>query len=171
MIKKILLALLAVFVIIQFIRPEKNESNDQTYHVSNKYAVPADVESLLKTACYDCHSNKTEYPWYANVQPMAWWLADHVKEGKRHFNLSAFTQRTIAVQNHKFEEMVEMVEKKEMPLASYTNFGLHAGADLSDAERQTLINWAKTNMNSLKAQYPADSLVMKRNQPAPAPSK
>ena len=169
MIKKILLALLAVFVIIQFVRPEKNESDDQLNAVAKKYEVPMEVEDILKVACYDCHSNNTRYPWYASVQPAAWWLADHVKDGKRHLNLSDFVTRPIALQNHKLEEIVEQVEKKEMPLASYTYLGLHKEANLTDEQRQTLINWAKAQMDTLKAQYPADSLVLKRNGPPPPP--
>jgi hypothetical protein len=171
MVKKILLGLLAAFVLMQVVRPEKNISDDQLFHVSKKYDVPADVATILKVACDDCHSNKTEYPWYANVQPVAWWLADHVKDGKRHLNLSEFTNRRIAFQNHKMEEIVEMVEKKEMPLASYTNFGLHSGANLTDAQRQTLVKWAKTNMDSLKVWYPADSLKMPPRPQGPPPAK
>ncbi len=162
MLKKILLGLLAVMVIIQFFRPEKNDSNDQQNHVSTKYEVPAEVATILKGACDDCHTNKTEYPWYANVQPAAWWLAGHVEDGKRHLNFSDFTTRRIAVQNHKFEEVVEMVEEKEMPLPSYTWLGLHPEAKLTDQQRQTLVNWAKAQMDTLKANYPADSLVMRR---------
>jgi hypothetical protein len=169
MIRKILWALLAVFVVIQFFRPAKNNSDDQLFHVSKKYDVPEDVASIMKVACDDCHSNKTEYPWYANIQPVAWWLNNHITDGKKHLNFSDFTNRRIAYQNHKFEEVVEMVEKKEMPLASYTYMGLHAGANLTDAQRETLINWAKTNMDSLKVQYPADSLVLRRQQGPPPP--
>ena len=167
MVKKILLALLAVFVIIQFIHPEKNQSDDQLNAVSKKYEVPENVEAILKVACYDCHSNNTRYPWYANVQPSAWWLADHVNEGKRELNFSNFITRPIAVQNKKFDEIAEQVEKKEMPLAEYTYLGMHQDAKLTDAQRQTLINWAKAQMDSLKAQYPADSLVLKRKGPPP----
>ena len=170
MLKKILLGLLAVFVIMQAFRPVKNESDDQTNAISTKYAVPADVAAILKVACNDCHSNKTEYPWYANVQPVAWWLADHVKEGKREVNFSNFTSRPIAVQNKKFNEIAEQVEKKKMPLPSYTNLGLHSGANLSDAQRQTLITWAKAQMDTLKAQYPADSLILRRPS-GPPPAK
>lgn len=170
MLKKILLGLLAVLVIMQFIRPEKNDSNDQQNHVSTKYEVPAEVATILKGACDDCHSNKTEYPWYANVQPAAWWLAGHVEDGKRHLNFSDFTSRKIAVQNHKFEEVVEMVEEKEMPLPSYTYMGLHPEAKLTDQQRQTLVNWAKAQMDTLKANYPADSLVMRRPS-GPQPGK
>ncbi len=168
MIKKILLALLAILVIIQFFRPERNESNDLTYAITKKYEVPAEVDEILKVSCNDCHSNKTVYPWYANVQPAAWWLSDHVEDGKRHLNFSEFTNMPIAIQNHKWEEVVEMVEEKEMPLKDYTYLGLHSEANLSEEQRELLISWAKSQMNYLKDNYPADSLVMPKRQPAPA---
>jgi hypothetical protein len=164
MFKKILLGIAALFVLIQFIRPEKNLSGDDQFHVSTKYPMPDDVAFIMKDACYDCHSNTTRYPWYAHVQPVAWWLGNHVNHGKEKLNFSEFTSRRIAVQNHKFEEIIEKVEEGEMPLSSYTNLGLHPEANLTDAQRQTLIHWAKTQMDTLKAQYPADSLVMKRRK-------
>ena len=167
MIKKILIVLAIAFIAIQFFQPEKNDTNDLTYDISTKYQVPDDVNHLLKVSCNDCHSNKTEYPWYANVQPVAWWLNDHVVDGKRHLNFSTFTKLPIAVQNHKFEETIEMVENKEMPLESYTNFGLHAEANLTDAQRDLIMDWAKEQMAYLKNTYPADSLVMKRRSPPP----
>ena len=167
MLKKILLGLAAVLVIIQFIRPEKNLSDDRTYDVSTKYAVPDNVKTILDVACNDCHSNKTAYPWYSNIQPIAWFLDHHVTDGKRHLNFSTFTKRPVAVQNHKFEETIEMVKEGEMPLPSYTWLGLHSGANLTDEQRQILIKWAETNMDSLKAQYPADSLVLRRPQGPP----
>lgn len=170
MLKKILIGLLVVLVVIQFIKPEQNVSDDNTYHISTKYAVPADVENILKVACNDCHTNKTEYPWYSNIQPIAWFLDHHVVDGKRHYNLSTYTKLPIAVQNHKFEETIEMVKEKEMPLESYTYFGLHKEANLTDAQRETLINWAQAQMDTLKANYPADSLVMKRRPGGPPKS-
>jgi len=168
MFKKILIVLVVVIIVIQFIRPDKNDSNDQTYAVTTKYDMPAEVDEILAVSCYDCHSNKTEYPWYSNVQPVAWWLNNHITDGKRHLNFSEFTNRPIAIQNHKLEETVEMVEKKEMPLESYTYLGLHSEANLSDEQRELIINWAKGQMAYLKANYPVDSLVIRRRQ---APKK
>lgn len=166
MFKKILLVLVVIVVIIQFIRPEKNESNDLTYDISTKYEVPENVSNILAVACNDCHSNNTQYPWYANLQPVAWWLNDHIVDGKRHLNFSEFTKSPIARQNHKLEETIEMVEKKEMPLASYTYLGLHSEANLTHQQREIIINWAKDQMAYLKANYPADSLVIqRRNRP------
>lgn len=161
---KILLALAVIFVAIQFVRPARNLTNDETHGIATKYPVPDDVKQVLKLACNDCHSNLTEYPWYANVQPAAWWLANHVNGGKKHLNYSAFTNRPVAVQHHKFEETIEMVKEGKMPLKSYTWLGLHPGAKLTEAQRALLINWAQANMDSLKAHYPADSLVLKRKK-------
>ncbi|MPR33258.1 cytochrome C [Cytophagaceae bacterium SJW1-29] len=168
MILKIFLALAALLILAQFIRPDRNESDDRTYDISTKYTVPDDVNHVLQVACNDCHTNKTVYPWYYNVQPVAWWLDNHITDGKRHLNFSEFTKRPIAVQNHKLEEIVEMVEEKEMPIKDYTYLGMHPDANLTDAQRELIINWAKEQMAMLKATYPADSLKMKPRQPAPA---
>jgi hypothetical protein len=162
MLKKILIALGIVLILIQFVRPAKNVTGENTYAISTKYNVPPEVSTLLAGACNDCHSNTTKYPWYSNVQPAAWWLANHVKEGKQHLNFSEFTNRKIAYQNHKLDEVVEMVKEKEMPLPSYTWMGLHPEANLTDEERATITLWAQSLMAQIAAQYPADSLVMKR---------
>lgn len=161
-VKKIFIAIIVLLVVIQFFRPDKNNSNEETYSIATKYDVSAKLNGILKTSCTDCHSNKTEYPWYANLQPVAWWLDHHITDGKGHLNFSEFTKLPIAVQNHKFEEIVEMVEKHEMPLPSYTYLGLHKEANLSEEQRNIIIDWAKLQMAGLKAKYPADSLVMKR---------
>lgn len=158
---KYLLWLILILVVgLQFIRPERNLSNDQTYHVKTKYPLPASVEDILKVACTDCHSNLTVYPWYANVQPVGLWLTQHINDGKRHLNFSAFTQRPIAYQNHKMEEIIEMVKEGEMPLASYT--WIHRNALLTAEQKTALTDWAQSIMDTLKANYPADSLVMPR---------
>jgi len=165
MVKKILLGILILLVVIQFFRPEQNLSDDNTHHISKMYVVPAEVSDVLKVACNDCHTNKTTYPWYSNVQPVAWWLDHHVTDGKRHLNFSAFTNTSIARQNHKFEEIIETVEEAEMPLPSYTWLGLHPEANLTDAQKKTIMDWAQQQMDLLKEKYPADSLEMKRRPP------
>jgi hypothetical protein len=162
MVKKILLGLLVALVIIQFIKPERNLSGDETYSVATKFPIPNDVKDILAVACNDCHSNTTKYPSYADWQPTAWWLNNHVKGGKKKLNFSTFTSLPIAVQNHKFEETIEMVKEKKMPISSYTWFGLHPEAKLTDAQRAAITGWAQANMDSLKANYPADSLIMKK---------
>jgi len=165
MLKKILLSLLVLLLIIQFFRPEKNLGGDRTKDISTKYHVPENINILFGKACNDCHSNTTRYPWYANVQPVAWWIAGHVNDGKRHFNLSTFTTRNLAVQNHKLEEVIETVkDNHEMPLSSYTWMGMHPEADLTDEERLAIADWAASQMDSLKRTVPADSLILRRRK-------
>ena len=129
---------------IQFIRPEKNLSaeapgpNDLTV----MYPPSTEVRQVLERACFDCHSNNTRYPWYAEVQPVAWWLADHVKEGKAHFNFSTFGTYTAKKQLHKLEELMDEVQDGEMPLASYKL--VNADARLTPDEVKSLIVWARS---------------------------
>jgi len=159
--KRILLILLIAFLAIQFVRPAKNESTDKSKHISTLYAVPADVNTILTKACNDCHTNNTIYPWYAAVQPVTWWLDDHIKEGKKHLNFDEYNTYSLRKQYHKMEEVIEQVKEKEMPLNSYT--WVHRDAKLTDEERVSLTTWAQSVMDTMKAHYPIDSLVRKRN--------
>ena len=138
--RKLLLLLLIALIVIQFIRPEKNISAAiSPTDITAKYTVPAEVAAILKRSCYDCHSNNTNYPWYANIQPITWWLNDHVKDGKRHLNFSTFTAYSFKRQDHKLEEVTETIQKHEMPLASYTS--MHKEAKLSEADKKLLADW------------------------------
>ena len=160
MLKKILIGLLVVFVIMQAFRPEKNLSGDKSKDISTLYPVPENVQAILDRSCADCHSNKTNYPWYAEVQPAAWFLTDHVTDGKKHFNLNNFGNMRLAIQNHKLEELIEEVKEGEMPLESYTL--IHRDSKLSEEDKKTLQNWAQGIMDTLKEKYPADSLILKK---------
>ncbi|HZV70088.1 MAG TPA: heme-binding domain-containing protein [Saprospiraceae bacterium] len=163
--RKILIGVIAIFISIQFFRPTKNLSDDNTFAISTKYAMSPEVSKTLDDACYNCHSNKTAYPWYSEIQPVAWWLAHHVDEGKQHLNFSTFTTRRIAVQNHKLEETIEMVKDRKMPLSSYTWLGLHPEAKITDEQREMIRDWAAAQMDTLKMQYPPDSLKMPKRPP------
>jgi hypothetical protein len=152
---------LLAFIVIQFIRPAKNKAEGISNNdISKIYAVPADVQSILKTSCYDCHSNNTVYPWYAEIQPAAWWLADHVKEGKKELNFSEFASYRIGRQYRKLEEINKEVKEDEMPLESY--LWIHKNSKLSEQQKLTLANWVTTLRDTIKANYPADSLVRKK---------
>jgi len=161
-IKKILLVLLLAFVVIQFIRPAKNNGEPEgANHISKSYNVPNGVKAILEKACNDCHSNNTTYPWYANIQPVTWWLNSHIVDGKKHLNFSEFTTYNLRRQYHKMEEVISEVDEKHMPISSYTI--THGDAKLSDAEKTILTNWAQTVMDTMKARYPIDSLIKKKS--------
>ncbi|MBO9635887.1 MAG: heme-binding domain-containing protein [Chitinophagaceae bacterium] len=140
--KKLFWLLLLALIVIQFFRPEKNiAAAPSPNDISTKYTVTAEVKPILDKACNDCHTNNTQYPWYSNIQPVAWWLAKHIKDGKRHLNFSNFTTYSYKRADHKMEEVIETVEKHEMPLDSYT--WTHKDAKLTEEEKTILINWAK----------------------------
>ncbi len=147
---KFLLFIAASLLIIQFFRPEKNVSdNKQPNHISSLYDVPDNVSVVLKSACTDCHSNNSKYPWYFNVQPVAWWLADHINDGKKHFNLDEFATYTLKKQDHKLEELIESQDDHWMPLESYTY--LHKEAKLTEEQRNLLKNWAKSVRSKIQS--------------------
>ncbi|HRR07229.1 MAG TPA: heme-binding domain-containing protein [Rhodothermales bacterium] len=167
MAKKVTAGILTILVVIQFIRPTKNDTGDETKSISTQFPVPANVQVILKRACNDCHSNKTVYPWYSNIQPLGWWLNDHVNEGKRELNFSAFASYRPAKQFHKLEEISKVLKKGEMPLDSYT--WIHKDAVLGNAKKKALMDWAESLRSTLKARFPADSLRTKRRSHTPAP--
>lgn len=141
-IKKILWLLVIVFVIAQFFGPDKNEGDLASINAFLKETnPPEDVKLILKESCYDCHSDFTRYPWYNNITPVNYWLDDHIEHGKKHFNVSNWVGNSTKRKDHKFEELIEMVEAKEMPLNSYT--WTHTEAKLTDEQIKALVDWAK----------------------------
>jgi hypothetical protein len=165
MLKKILKRtfqiLLLIFIVIQFIRPAKNKSEGiSSNDISKIYAMPADVQSILKTSCYDCHSNNTVYPWYAQIQPVAWWLNNHINDGKKDLNFSEFKTYTIRKQYKKLEEVNDLVKKDAMPLNSY--LWIHTDAKLSQQQKLALASWVTAVRDTIKATYSADSLARKK---------
>lgn len=161
MLKKILLILLVLLVIIQFIHPKRNKAEGlQANSIETVHPVPGNVKSILTKACLDCHSNNTRYPWYTKFQPVDWWIAKHINEGKEHLNLDEYTNRSLRYQFHKMEEIVEQVKEDHMPLRSYT--WIHKDAVLTEEEKNILIDWATSIQENMKAKYPIDSLIRKR---------
>ncbi len=139
--KKIGLGLLAVLVVIQFVRPTRNISTNETPNeISKFYDVPAEVQAVLKKSCYDCHSNNTMYPWYTNIQPVGLWLQSHINEGKGELNFSEFGAYPQKKAKHKFEEIEEAVGEGEMPLSSYTL--IHRDTKLTSEQSSAIAAWA-----------------------------
>jgi hypothetical protein len=164
MLKKILIALLVIFVLIQFYRPARNHSGDTTHDISTKFPVPDSVAQVLAVSCNDCHTNNTRYPWYAEIQPVNYWLSDHIKDGKRHLNFNTFTALAAARQFKRMDDCLEQIDSSEMPLDSYT--WIHKDAILTPASKALLKGWFQSIKDSLKARYPADSLVLPKRKPA-----
>jgi hypothetical protein len=140
-VKKVALALLVIFVALQFYRPEKNQAqgNHTALFITQTNPSP-EVKLILQESCYDCHSNNTEYPWYNNVAPFSYWLSNHIKDGKKHLNFSNWGNYDDKKKDHKLEEVVEMIEAGEMPLNEYT--WTHETAKLTEEQQNAVIAWA-----------------------------
>lgn len=137
-----------VLIIIQFFRIDKTIKpiNTKTDYISVAQTNP-EISTILKNACYDCHSNQPTYPWYTNIAPVSWWIKNHVNEGSHHLNFSEWETYTSKRKDHKLEECIEMIEEGEMPMNSYT--WMHGEAKLTNAQRTLLIDWFKADRTKL----------------------
>lgn len=159
--KTIIVAVVIILLLAQFL-PRKNNNNGDALlpsSIETSHKVPADVAAILKTSCYDCHSNHTTYPWYSNIQPLSLWLSNHVDEGKDELNFSEFGNYSLRRQFHKLKEISEQVEENEMPLSSYTL--IHGDASLNETQKKTLSSWVNNLRDSFMLVYPTDSLQRK----------
>jgi hypothetical protein len=149
---KVLAGILLVFVGLQFFGPDQSipQTDPAKDFLANTNPSP-EVASIIKSACYDCHSYKTEYPWYSTIEPLSWWLQDHIDHGRDEFNMSAWTDYSPTRADHKLEEAIELVEEEEMPLPSYT--WVHGEARLSEQQRDQLTDW----FSSLREKIPSEN--------------
>ncbi len=147
-VKIIVLVLLVAFVGIQFIPTTRNQSDTvpstDFMRVNN---VPETIQKKLQVSCYDCHSNNTQYPWYNKIQPAAWFLEDHIKEGKAELNFSEWDSLSSRRKSSKLRSIIKQIESGEMPLDSYTL--IHKDAKFSEAESEEMINWITRLKDSL----------------------
>ncbi|MCQ4035279.1 heme-binding domain-containing protein [Kaistella montana] len=147
--KKILVILLVAFVLIQFFPIDKsNPAPTPQMDFLTIKNTPESTANLIRNGCYDCHSNESKYPWYSNVQPIAWFLKDHIDEGRKELNFSTFATYEPKRQAHKLHEVVEMIEKGEMPLDSYVL--IHSEAKYSEAQKQELIQYFSKVENDIR---------------------
>jgi len=147
--KKIVIGIMVIFIGIQFFQPLQNQSAEiSDDHIERIYAVPQNVKGLLQSSCYDCHSNNTRYPWYNRIQPAAWYMAGHIKEGKEELNFSDFGTYTNRKKRNKFRSMSNQVRDEKMPLSSYVL--IHQNAKLTQEEKQILMKWFDAMVDSLQ---------------------
>ena len=150
MFRNILFLLLVVLLVIQFIHPKKNISGTRSPNdISLRFNVPENVQAIIKKSCSDCHSNNTSYPWYNNIQPVAWWLASHVIEGKEELNFSEFAGYAPKKQYHKLRGIVDSQKEGWMPLDSY--LWIHKDAKLNNDQSILLSSWADSLAREIKS--------------------
>lgn len=141
-IKRVAGIVLVVLIISQFFQPKQNVKG---YVAIDEFLLETkasdNVKKILAKACFDCHTNKTEYPWYSKITPVNFWMAHHIEEGKEHLNFDAWNSYSLKRKEHKIEEVYEEVEEKHMPLKSYTL--THGDAKLTEEEVNLIVAWAK----------------------------
>lgn len=128
------------FVAMQFVRIDRtNPPIVSSETLESAVTVPADVSLVLSRSCNDCHSHKTTFPWYAQIQPAAFFLDDHILEGRHELNFSKFNTYEPKKKARKLEEICEEVTSAAMPLPSY--LWIHGDAILTQSESKLLCDW------------------------------
>lgn len=140
--KIFLYSLLGIVLLIQIYpskRPEVTVMNPNDLIKNTK--TPEHIASMLRSTCYDCHSNETIYPWYANIAPIKWLLYDHINEGREELNFSNWNTLSKADMAEALDDISSAIEEQEMPLESYPI--THPDAKLSETDREALIEWTE----------------------------
>jgi len=141
MLKKLLYVLLAIFAVLQFIpsnRPDTIANNPADLIANND--IPLEMATMLKNACYDCHSNESKYPWYAYVSPVSYLINRDIREGRENLNFSNWENLEKTKKLKYLGEISEEVLDGEMPMKIYPP--LHPEARLTDENRKALADWA-----------------------------
>jgi cytochrome c5 len=135
-------AILLLFVAAQAYRPDlSGPPADEAKSMRATARLTPEVGAIFDRACNDCHSSKTDWPWYSQVAPVSWWLKRHVDEGRHQLSFSewgTYPRRKVSV---KLKEICEQVEAGEMPLKSYLL--MHPAAKLSDEDRKLICEWTE----------------------------
>ena len=148
MLKKILLGLLAIFVISQFFPANLPEViTDNPADLLSNNDVPKEIEQMLRTTCYDCHSNETVYPWYSYVSPVKFLISKDTRDARKHLNFSEWESYSMEDKLEALDEISEEVGEGEMPMKIYPI--THPDAKLSDVDREVLISWAEDFADSM----------------------
>jgi hypothetical protein len=147
--KKLLFWVAVFAVAIQFIRPDFHNPkiNDAVaLHPSKPVAM------IMDQACNDCHSDKTKYPWYSNVAPVSWFMANHIDDGRKAINFSNWKNIDTDTRIARLERATHLLKIGLMPLSSYQL--MHKGAKLTAQQRDTLISYFDKELKLLKASEP-----------------
>jgi len=141
--RKIAILIIILILLIQVIQPTQNRSGGLgDADISMVLDMPKGLHETFVNKCYDCHSNNTRYPWYFHVQPIGWWLAAHIHEGKEHLNFSDWRSYNAKDAEHALEELEEVTEDGSMPLKAYIM--LHPDSELTEPEKEAILAWIKT---------------------------
>ncbi|MBW6536198.1 MAG: heme-binding domain-containing protein [Mariniphaga sp.] len=131
----------ALFAIIQFFQPEKNRGEITQNHLFEQTALPEGVQTILKNACLDCHSNQTTYLWYHQIAPVSWMINSHIADGKAELNLSEWGNWEPLDQMGALDKMADEIKSGEMPLNAYVL--MHPKAKLTEEQKEQFHAWSE----------------------------
>lgn len=138
--KKIIFWVVVAFALIQFVPIDKvNQPVNSAVNFVDARKAPEKVRTLLKNACYDCHSNETVYPKYAFIAPISWSVKSHVNEGREHLNFSVWETYNKELKENALNKSIQALQNKTMPMPGYIVY--HKEANLSEAERSLLVEY------------------------------
>ncbi len=141
-IKMVGIVLVGGIVLIQFFQPERNLGNiDTEDDLVTVTMVPDSLATILKNSCYDCHSNRTEYPWYSYISPVSWYLEKHIRKGKEELNMSDFGNLEKGMKIGVLADVCDVMESGSMPLRSY--LVIHKSALVNEAEKKAICSWSE----------------------------
>ena len=148
-IKKIACFGLIIFLLMQLYQPARNIGYEQHFssNFTEMYKVPKNIETALRTSCYDCHSDNTNYPWYSYIQPVRSFLEGHIKDGKKELNFNEFGNYSSRKQRSKLDAISKQIKTNKMPLSSYTL--IHGNAILTSTQKEDILNWISKTQDSL----------------------
>jgi hypothetical protein len=145
--RKVGIFLLIILLVIQFIQPVANVSSGAGENdIRHAYAVPDVIRQTLTDKCYDCHSNHTRYTWYFRIQPIGWWLAAHVYEGKEQLNFSEFKSYRGDQAREKLRRIAGIATGESSHLRSYAF--LRPGSEITAQDEQAINAWVSTLMSA-----------------------
>ncbi len=124
----------AALIAIQFVRPPITHPQ-----VTADLTAPPEVKQILRTSCYDCHSNETRLAWFDEIVPAYWLVASDVKAGRRRLNFSDIGTLPAAQQKAALYESVSQIQLGAMPLPAYSR--LHREAVLTPSQLDLLKNY------------------------------
>lgn len=143
-VKPVALALLFLFIAVQFYQPARNINKEQdgTMDIAQSYNIPADVKRILHISCYDCHSNNTNYVWYNYIQPVRMIVESHIKKARKDLDFSEWSTYSNRKKERLLTSIKKQIETKAMPPPSYML--MHKNARLNEVQAKILISWIKS---------------------------
>lgn len=147
LVRRALILFLMVFIGAQLVRPDRTNPPAPA-DASLRGLTPPHITAILDRSCRDCHSNQTRWPWYTNISPMSWLVANHVHHGREHFNYSEWTTYPSDDQDKFLGGMCDLTKRERMPLPSYLL--IHRDSRLSPQDVAALCAWSDKMRDTLQ---------------------